>query len=458
MKKIFQNNPDFDYFFSTIENNIEYNNDNYEEKIISDGRAAIDVNNINHLIDSKRLYYKKDSKISLNSILGTINKSLFEFNHCSNNNIALIILYCFTFINRKDKSVDKINELLNYRMTSDLSQYVVFSVENELNYNLTFGEFRFGTLDFYKFNRKCDKFHTNYAKLYGNDFLDKLSIERKYITVPIIDLFKIINNSNYGNDRLNEAFYTYYEELSHYYFKNFDFQFEEQQNLMTFINDDYFNLNQWKIIGKPTFISIFLIPSNIIKGWIISNRIASININFAESDKRNDTLKDQLSKEYNFSNFLDLELHHTIENYLSFCSKAKRYKKDNLFNDSFLHYVIALDLLFGEKNSTTKSVANRTSICTYRIFDKSFSENTKTMKYIYDERSSYVHAGKSIKIESLEVVEEICKEILLVLFRLNQKQSEWKIVDWLRKIDFLIAHLDAGEAVSDGQYLELGIK
>jgi hypothetical protein len=458
MKTIIPDGNDFYYFFSTIENEVDEIDDTYIEIIINEESTALLSNDENIKIERKKIYIKKDNKIPLNSIIKRIQTHFIELNHCNTEKMAMIILYLYTFFPRKNDCIKIINEMLDWNTTADLNQIVIFNMPNLTNYNLNFGEFSFGSLNFDRLKRNCEKIKTDFAQLYGNKLENKISIERTYFTIPVLDLVRIFNYSVEYSGKLNEGFYIYYEELSYYYQNDFEYKFTEQQNLMTLLNDDFIDINQWKLLFQPYNISLFLNISKLKNGWIIPKGNGGINIDFASSDKKYNVLKNELSYNYGLKDFLNNELHHTIENYLSFCSKAKRYKKVDLINESFLHFIIALDLIFGERNSSTNSVTTRVSICTFKTLKKSYKENIKLIEELYDIRSRYVHGGKSVKIDDIILAEKICIEILYVFLRINKKNNDWKRDSWVKKLDLLVAHVNADEIPSEEKYEELGIK
>lgn len=458
MCKKFPSTPAFEYFLGTLKNSIEVSDEDYDEILIFEESIGVTNDDKNILIPAKKLYIKNDVEISFEAVTRKIEIALKSLNHFSSHKIASIILYCYSFIPNRSESVKSMNELLSWNAKADLNQFVIFSFKNKTNFNLKFGEFRFGTLDHKRLKLYCNKFKTDYFDLYGHELIGNFSIERNYFKVPILDLANILNKTGRSLPKLNEGFFSYYEELSKFYFDSFEHEFREQQNLMTFLNEDYLDINDWKFMFAPWQLSIFLNIASTKNGWIVPKGKGGITINLASSDKRYIELKDSLKNEFKFENFNDTDIDHTLDLYLKFCAKAKRYKKKSIINESFLHYVIALDLLFGEKDSSTNSVATRTAVCIHNAFGQSYLDTNRKVKNIYSERSKYVHAGKNVSIESFEYLEKICLEIFYVILRNYEKSKSWKSATWLKKIDILIAKINAELLPEKKEYNDLGIK
>ncbi|MBK8503435.1 MAG: hypothetical protein IPL46_15175 [Saprospiraceae bacterium] len=121
----------------------------------------------------------------------------------------------------------------------------------------------------------------------------------------------------------------------------------------------------------------------------------------------------------------------------------------------FLHYVIALDLLFGEKDSSTNSITTKVAICTFKSIGSSYNETLKVAKHIYDMRSRYVHSGIEISSKDLEVLENINNVIFYVLLSNLSKESD--IENWLKRLNILISKKEAEVEISSEEYQDVGI-
>lgn len=456
MIKVFSEGQDFEYFFSTLENNVLQNHDIYDKVLVCEDSEARTHEDTHIIFKGKYLYIRKDNRIPLESVVKKIKKYLQVIDHCDSEKMVLILLYVFSFSDRMEKSTEKINKFLNWKCSADLNQFVYYNFPNVNQTRLQFGDFTFGSLNCIRLSMLCKKIKTDYYEKYHSDSEQLLSIERKFFTIPILNVFNIVYEfeCKYTVD-VNESYYAYFEELSKFYFEDFEYKFIEQQNLKHFLIDDYIDYNDLKILS-PSKISIFLNISELKNGWIIPNR-GQLNLNLPTSESKYPILKDELKRKYTYTGNEGTELHYTIDKYLSFCSKAKKYFENNQMSEALLHYIIALDLIFGEEKSLTNSVSSRVSICIFRALDKSYNDCYKNLTNLYRDRSKYVHCGIFVNVDKVLLVEEICKEILFVFFRLNEYSHDWNRNSWIKKLDLLVAHLNANELPSDTMYKELGI-
>jgi hypothetical protein len=88
-----------------------------------------------------------------------------------------------------------------------------------------------------------------------------------------------------------------------------------------------------------------------------------------------------------------------------------------------------------------------------------YDELLKKCDRIYHARSQYVHAGKAPDAELLPVVEEVTREIVIVLFRLkaSDANTDSSFRDtWVRRVDVLIAKLAANEPISEEDFRRVG--
>jgi hypothetical protein len=159
----------------------------------------------------------------------------------------------------------------------------------------------------------------------------------------------------------------------------------------------------------------------------------------------------ELKSSYGFDQFDDSPLHRTIQLFTEFVARGRRHEIDERLSEAHLYYVIALELVFGDKQSLQKSVADRVALITFSAKNQSFQEARGSIEKIYELRSKYVHAGIEITDAlQLEEVRSICEHVFRCLLRLQAahpdraSRTEQVLTGWLRELDYLVAGLAAG--------------
>lgn len=457
MKNKIPNSDKFNFALSTMQKSepieeseyIKY--EIYKKQIKQEGNSLDKINTR----PSQNIYFRKDSPIKFESIMKKIKSYLDEIEHVSNEKIIQSILYCCCYIPRSEENaVIKINQFLSFVTKADINQYIIYPIPNHYKYNLRTEKFQVSTFEHLKFRRYCEKFGNKFFDEYGEQLTNKLSIKKDYETITVLDLPRISELGFFSDNQLNNAFQLYFEELQAYYIIQFKFEFSESQNLMTFYHRDFIDISEWSTYS-PWNITIFLNMGTSKKmGWIIP-RIERTLLNFQESDKRYEELKKSLSDNFGKSIIKDMAEKKTINKFLEFSAKAQRHISRNRINEGFLHFIIAIDLLFGDKENTTNSITTKVAICVFQSLNMSFTKATKVIGNLYNIRSNYVHNGDEIKEEELAELERINKIIFEVLLRNNTKT--WNIENWLKKLKILISIEQAALEVTPDQYKDVGI-
>lgn len=127
-------------------------------------------------------------------------------------------------------------------------------------------------------------------------------------------------------------------------------------------------------------------------------------------------------------------------------------------SEALLHYVIALELIFGERQAIQRSVSERVALITHRENARTFPQQQEWIDAIYDLRSRYVHDGKEITDESqLDRLRVLCEQVFRSLMRLQaahpdrSSREKETMTKWLHEIDYLAKGLIAGKQPTDSQ-------
>jgi hypothetical protein len=327
---------------------------------------------------------------------------------------------------------------------------------------LSFGNFRLGKIDKSKFDYRCDKCQTDFHKLYSERLNNRLVLERNMINTGYVVWPEVYDKYITKNKNLIDDILVYSEHVSDQLFADFWKKFEEEQYLQIAYGVGYIDPNKIMTIRDSDKVTLF---TNIKyrgkrTGYCVPTSISfiglTIPITYQDEVKE---IADEYDLDYQklFSNTDTFS--NTVKKYIEFVGKGKIFDSEGKMNEAFLHYVIALDLCFGEKNSSVQSVSNRVSIISYTAMGNSFSDQRKIIKDIYGERSAFVHSGKNVSNKNIVALEAIVQLILKTIFKAKDITTSKKLSFslWLKKLDALSSQVEAENIITESQLSELGI-
>jgi len=424
------------------------------------------------------LWYAK-TNLSLKSLECRIEEELLQRGHKTSSGIILSLLSVFALLpGRRENPVSNLNRIFDQVSSGDLSQYQILPASKPPDYSLKFGSFTIDNLNWQVLKYRCNKAHSDYFELYGDKLIGRFAIERDFIKVKVIDWKPFIRElrdecvDDFSQEGpLYQFILSYFEQLSWVFFDDFKDSMLEKQHLLIAAGAPYIDEKVLSLIPGSDKISVYLNVGKDKFGYVVPVQTHQ-TIELGGSDVKMRKTKEYLKETFNIDE--DTHLNPTLKIFAFFLSKAKRHNWDNRLDESFLHYIIALDLLFGEKNLITEAIGNRVAICVFNKMNKDgyykkfgtpkmdFPSQKKRIQKLYEARSQYVHSGEHVKEELGEEAEVICVEILYCLLRLHVqnptlKNHQEQIGKWLEKLDYLAASEIAGEDQSKEKYLEFGI-
>jgi Apea-like HEPN len=165
-----------------------------------------------------------------------------------------------------------------------------------------------------------------------------------------------------------------------------------------------------------------------------------------------------LKESYAFEQFDDSPLHQSIKVFADFVARGRRHEIAGHLSEALLHYVIALELTFGERQAIQRSVSKRVALITHRQNGRSFTQQQEWIDAIYDLRSRYVHDGKEVTDEpQLQRLRILCEQVFRSLLRLQaahpDRSSRGKetMTKWLHEVDYFAKGLIAGKQPTESQ-------
>jgi hypothetical protein len=166
-----------------------------------------------------------------------------------------------------------------------------------------------------------------------------------------------------------------------------------------------------------------------------------------------------LADKYGFKGYNNSEAHNLLRQYAKFVTRGKRHLIDGRKDEGFLHFMIGLDLVLGEKQQTTAKVTRRAAALIHNHFGLTYVEQEAKLRKLYEVRSRYVHQGQSIDAENITALEAICTEIFNCLLRFqNRKKSAALTSQWQKDIDYMVSAIEAGRIIEPQLLSDVGIE
>lgn len=437
----------------------------FDREIVVPASVAKNVGHKVH-IPEQSLWFKPSKAISFEAIVVKIQKELSSRKHKATRQIALSFLAIVSLRRNPDElAVACLNRYLDLITECKVFQTFLFPPSPPPDFKMTLGHFCIQLLDTDGLQYRCKRARSDYFTKYERRLHGRLSIDRNAFEVWVVDLF---DNSNGSLDHLwskqnlkqtYESFIaSYFELISRELERDFWSSFLEEQHVLIAAGAPYVDDRLLSQLAWTEMITVFLCVGAGNGGFVLPIESGWLTLNMGNADISVTAIQRMLEKEYDFKGIFQSDIHQTLRTYTRFMSKAERHVIDGRIDEGFLHYVISLDLLFGEKDSSTKSVSNRVSCLTHRALGKSFIDQLKQIQTIYDRRSKYVHEGQAISESAIDEIQAVCREVLWCLLRLQKDGQNVKDVSgWLSMLDYFVAATEAGRPVDDRELRQCGI-
>jgi Apea-like HEPN len=407
------------------------------------------------------LWYAKSCRLTPNSMLQALAKQLQGQGHAATIEMAKAVLaiLCLTSASM-GTPVERLNTIIEAIGPADSSQFWIFPYPPHSNFQ-TFhlGRFSLGKLHEQKLIYRCQKARCDFFKRYPNQFSDRLAIERQPISVPVLDWVSIYEHFKIFHSDVGAVLLDYYfESLTRNLQDDFRQEFRIAQQVLVAAGAPYIDLDRPQVLGGA-FVSIYQKIGKDKSGYFCPLDMF-FAIDFAQIDQRYPDKAEELKNKYAFTGLGNYEIHQSLGTYCRFIVKAKIYEDENRRDEAFLHYVIALDLLFGEKDASTQKISKRTALVVSRARGEGFNATVKRIKTIYEKRSKYVHAGISVADQDVELLQPVIEEVLLCLLRLQSVQNnraDGFFESWLKRLDYFIAAIEADKEIEDKDLIAAGL-
>jgi hypothetical protein len=408
--------------------------------------------------------HKNDGKITFDRFRDRLRCELQNLGHKHTDGVlgALLALYSAHPARRRSPT-SVLNAMLAKVVDGDLSQFFIFPYPPYPGFRtFKIGHFGIGELHSRKLRHRSERAGSDYFTLYGARLVDRFAIERDVTPARIVNLDELIKEYAVGQiggtaprlwTRCVEA---YFQALAASYFDDFWEGLMEDQHLVIACGSSFIDARRLQYSPHAETVSVFL---NINRSWghVAPGSLSGLRVDFVSLDQQIPRTVAKLREEFGIAQGAILPP--LVKNFSRFVSKAKRYADDGLHDEAFVHYIIAIEMLFGERFRTSESVSRRAATIVFQPFSLSIFEAEKKLGKLYDVRSRYMHAGEQIDPKLLGEVKDVCEQVLFALLRcVVQRGTDEKFVTkWTTDLDYLYSALVAGKQISDEDIRSCGI-
>jgi hypothetical protein len=455
--------------FQTLLNSLELTRQegiDYSNEIAIPETPAEDVSS--ERIDAEcRIWFKPVGDFTLETLIGRIQREVQSSGHKSQRN-ALLTLLCLFCLHpqRRSAPVQSLNDLLSRVVDGDLSQFFVLRVPPPPTFrDFAFGSFAIGKINSERISYRSKRAGSDFFERWQRALVGRMAIERDVRRVRVFDWTSVKEEHRAAlfSDQASKALWNriteaYFHYISLAHFEEFWREFIEQQEIHVAMGGPFMGDRELRLI--PSFaVSIYM---NIGNGWgfVAPHGGRYLTMNFGGVDTGIPETLHRLKMEFSFESYGGDELHQTIKSYARFLSTAKRHLIDQRSAEAYLHFVIALDLLFGDKDGLTRNITKRVAVLVHLKLGITFAEAVKVLMRIYDARSKYVHQGDAGGMADIKMVQTICEEVLYCLLRMQKDHSKRKlgiVNEWRATLDYFAAANETGRTLSESDLAANGI-
>ncbi len=160
-------------------------------------------------------------------------------------------------------------------------------------------------------------------------------------------------------------------------------------------------------------------------------------------------------------------LHPLVSGFVDRLGSAHAHSLRHNNSAAFLDFVIAIEILFSEKEGTTDAVSGRTSTLVALISSQQQAEVKskldsvrKEMRRLYGVRSNFVHRGVEISENDLAALRSIVECLTPVALRWNDRattEDEQMHLGWLRLVDYTRETIEMNRPVPTSDMFSIGV-
>jgi len=410
------------------------------------------------------LWLVDTGKTSWDAFCRRLGLELKKHNHPVSTGLLASIAAIVTFMKDEGKHpIETINHFIQCINLVDVSHFFLFHPCPMRAPRVEWKGFTFGEIDLNTLAYRCRRAGSNYFELHGNTLHFRDGLESPVRQQPAIDFVSFLQTSRpETKDKfLHRLVLQYFNELSDIYRKQMWNELDETQHLFSLFGADVVDVRSIQNCPFAEMVTIYLHLSKTHRhGYVVPTR-SGMFLHMLGGDNLHLLKAQDLEKRYSLSDFKNTELHQTIKTFARFTHLALRAQHEQRTSEAFLYCIIALEMVFSEKESATSSVSSRVALITHRKFGNSLDQMRKDMARLYDVRSKFVHRGIPVEETAVFELKEIVVEVFSCLLRLQlrpENHTDEFLKSWLKKLDWLVAGMEANAPLDTNALAECGIE
>lgn len=311
------------------------------------------------------LWHRKSCPIGHGSLIQRLCKDLQHKGHLPSPEMARTVLGILCLTGHEGLSpVARLNNLLETICRADASHYLIgpFPTHPETT-TFQLGRFSIGRLALDRLVYRCRKVKCDFFDRYPpRQFANRFAIEGSPVEVHLIDLPAVQAKFRIPfSDPWTLLADYYFDLLSQHQQESFRYELREAQQVFVAAGAPYIDLDSFQAWNGGSFVCIYESIGSRKAGYFCPLGMG-IQVDFAQVDRRLPEKSEELKKEFSFERLGTSEIHQTLGTFCRFVMRAKTHEAAKRLDEAFLHYIIALDLLFGERDATTQTITKRTGI------------------------------------------------------------------------------------------------
>jgi hypothetical protein len=440
------------------------------EYLITPESMAKDEKGLGYVIPEIRAFYFRDvdSALDISAIVKKISHELEESGHPANEGIALCVMGLAAIATEPSETVlDKLCEILERKIfPADASQFVLLPTTASEDWRFQVGDFEFGIVNVDRIVYRSTKAGSDYGERYRELLSNRYGIERQVFKTKVIDWDGLVRTVDWAiREPLKKAISvrlieSYFDLISRELFENFWEQLEAEQDLPVAAGAPVIQVKNLRKLFLQDLVTIFLNYGNAGRGWVAPLRNGTIEIDLGNSDKKYPEVGKRL-QEMSFDGFSNGPMGKASKLFCRMVHRAKQHLAENRQDEACLHFVIALDTLFGERNKSNETVIRRAAVATHGAAGKELVKQMKHIESLYDKRSRYVHGGLQVGVSEAEQAEKLTLESFWCLVRASRSvkfQGENGLNEWFKQLDYFASAMEAGHEILKDRLEECGVQ